>query len=241
MIILTTCLTWSRHLSQWSSSESQSPSMPRVVSRLALAALVLLLPLPSPTHLSHALPHHSHRVSTQLLPAGASGGLGGRLFDGLCAMWKNYPAFQIGRVSASSGGVTPVANLTGVDVISEGVCVFDSRIFVTASDDLWQENQLFVVALLDGHYAADGGSLRILNISHMGRPYGGKVQIEQLLGLNPSTISESNAVGEGGEAEILGLIGHDTEPSNAASGDTWSDVLACMRRWVSGQMECVFS
>ena len=67
--------------------------------------------------------------------------------SGLCAMYKNFPAFQVGCVTGSTGALTTVANLTGLEAISQGVCFFAEGLFVTASDDVSQENQLFVVEL----------------------------------------------------------------------------------------------
>ena len=39
----------------------------------------------------------------------------GSPLSGLCAMYKNFPAFQVGSVTASSGALTPIANLTGLE------------------------------------------------------------------------------------------------------------------------------
>jgi hypothetical protein len=140
----------------------------------------------------------------------------GGLLDDLCAEWKSFPAFQAGRVAARTGELTAAANLTGIDAISQGVCTFGAGMFVTASDDAWQENQLFI-ADIPTHDASPGGggggSVRVLNISRLSQPYRGKVQLGALLGIDSTN-------------GILALIEHDTfNPDPSADGDVWSDLL----------------
>ena len=74
---------------------------------------------------------------------------GGHPLRGLCGMYKDFPAFQIGTLAPETGEFNTVANLTGIEAISQGVCLFAPNLFVTASDDAWQENQLFIVVSSD--------------------------------------------------------------------------------------------
>ena len=74
---------------------------------------------------------------------------GGHPLRGLCGMYKDFPAFQIGTLAPETGQFDTVANLSGIEAISQGVCLFAPNLFVTASDDAWQENQLFIVVSSD--------------------------------------------------------------------------------------------
>ena len=168
---------------------------------------------------------------------------GGHPLRGLCGMYKDFPAFQIGTLAPETGEFDTVANLTGIEAISQGVCLFAPNLFVTASDDAWQENQLFIVVSSDVSFGSllseqpsraslnmssastshqrcrccqdvGGSGLRVLNVSRMAKPFRGKIELDALLGWD-----EAHG--------ILALIDHDTfNPDPSAKGDVWEQVLA---------------